>query len=49
MTEEEILCLLEEYLTQGCMLKPKYQQRIQGFFPLHDHENCERIYQAILK
>lgn len=49
VTEEEILRLMEEYLTQGCMLKPEYKQRIQYFFPLHDRENCERIYHEIVK
>lgn len=46
--EQELLDLLEHYLSDGCRLKPEYQKRIEGFFPLHDNQNCERIYQAIL-
>lgn len=48
VTEEaDLLVLLEQYLKNSCRLKPEYQQRIQGFFPLHDKKNCERIYQEI--
>lgn len=46
--EHELLDLLEQYLKEGCCLKPKYQNRVRGFFPLHDHQNCERIYRAIV-
>ena len=50
VTEQaRLLDLLEQYLVEGCRLKPKYQQRIEGFFPLHDNKNCERIYREILK
>lgn len=50
LTEEsELLDLIEQYLAEDCRLKPEYQQRIEGFFPLHDNKNCERIYQEILK
>ena len=48
VTEEaDLFVLLEQYLKNSCRLKPEYQQRIQGFFPLHDKKNCERIYQEI--
>lgn len=47
--EQSLLDLLEQYLKEGCRLKPEYRQRIEGFFPLHDKKNCERIYQEILK
>ncbi|MDO5144135.1 MAG: CDP-glycerol glycerophosphotransferase family protein [bacterium] len=48
-TEEDALFdLLEQYLENGCGLKPEYRERIQGFFPLHDQNNCERIYREIL-
>lgn len=50
VTEQtELLDLLEGYLEAGCQLKPKYRQRIEGFFPLHDQNNCERIFQEIQK
>lgn len=48
VTEEEaLLTLTEQYLESGCSLKESYQKRIEGFFPLHDVNNCERIYYAI--
>lgn len=48
-TEEDALFdLLEQYLENGCNLKSEYRKRIQGFFPLHDQNNCERIYHEIL-
>lgn len=47
--ESELLELIEQYLAEDCRLKPEYQQRIDGFFPLHDDKNCERIYREIQK
>ena len=47
--EEKALDLLEQYLENGCRLKPAYRARIQEFFPLHDQNNCERIYHEIMK
>ena len=50
VTEQDALFdLLEQYLENGCSLKPEYRERIQGFFPLQDRNNCERIYTEILK
>lgn len=45
----ELLELIEQYLSGDCRLKPMYKKRIDGFFPLHDDKNCERIYTEILK
>ena len=48
VTEEKALLeLMEQYLENGCALKESYQKRIEGFFPLHDDKNCERIYDEI--
>lgn len=47
--EDKLFDLLEQYLENGCSLKPEYRERIQGFFPLHDRNNCERIYHEIKK
>ena len=50
VTEEaKLLERIEEYLAEDCRLKPMYQERISGFFPLHDDKNCERIYTEIQK
>ena len=48
-TEEELLETVVEYLGNGCELKPFYRSRIEGFFPLHDTHNCERIFREITK
>lgn len=45
--ETELLDLIEEYLAGDCHLKPVYQKRSDGFFPLHDDKNCERIFREI--
>lgn len=47
--EEKLLGLLEEYLMDDCHMKPEYQRRIEGFFPLHDDKNCERTYHEIIE
>jgi glycosyltransferase involved in cell wall biosynthesis len=36
-------------IQSGCVLEPKYKQRIDKFFTYHDKKNSERIYQAISK
>lgn len=48
-TEEELLKALKNCLDDGCKLKPFYHNRIEGFFPLHDNHNCERIFREITK
>ena len=48
-TEDELLKTVIEYLENGCELKPLYRSRIEGFFPLHDTNNCERIFREITK
>ena len=45
----KLLELLEQYLSNECGLKAEYKKRIEGFFPLHDDKNCERIYNEIKK
>ena len=47
--EDELINLIKEYIVSGFSLKPEFEQRIEGFFPLHDDKNCERIYQEIVK
>lgn len=50
VTEERtLLDLIEAYLAKGCGLKEAYAKRIDSFFPLHDGNNCERIYHQIMK
>lgn len=46
---EELVDLLCEYMRTGCRMKEKYIDRADDFFAFKDHNNCERIYQEILK
>jgi CDP-glycerol glycerophosphotransferase (TagB/SpsB family) len=46
--KDELLTVLFGYIETGFANKKEYLERHRQFFPLHDHKNCERIYQAIL-
>lgn len=48
-TETELVACIEEYMEGNFALKEKYHKRIQTFFPLKDQQNCQRIYDAIMK
>ena len=37
------------YLESNCQMRKEYAKRIEGFFPLHDTNNCERIFAEIQK
>lgn len=46
---EELVDRLCEYMREGCHMKEQYIKRADDFFAYNDHNNCERIYQEILK
>lgn len=46
---EELVDVLCGYMRSGCKMKEKYIARADDFFAYSDHNNCERIYQEILK
>lgn len=46
---EELVDLLCEYMENECRMKEKYVERADDFFAYKDHNNCERIYQEIMK
>ncbi len=46
--ENNLVNLLEGYFIDGLKVKPFYRKRVEGFFPLHDDHNCDRIYEEIL-
>lgn len=49
-TDSEILKdTILSYLENGCILKETYKERINNTFPYADKNNCERVYQRILK
>lgn len=48
--DEDALCgLLIDYISSGFALKEIYRQRSAAFFPLHDDQNCSRIYEEIVR
>lgn len=46
---EQLVDTLCEYMENGCAMKPEYIARVEEFYKYDDHNNCERIYQEILK
>ena len=48
-TENELIELLYKYLDNNCEVKEEYRERINGFFPNIDRNNCERIYNEVMK
>ena len=46
---QEIISQIVSYLESDCKMKPEYAKRIDGFFPLHDQQNCKRILDEIQK
>lgn len=45
--EEDLVDYIIEMLQENFAQPAKYEARINGFFPLRDNHNCERIYDAI--
>lgn len=48
-TLEGTIARIIEYMENGCKLKDKYRARIDDFFAFNDKNNCQRVYDAILK
>ncbi|MBQ6268071.1 MAG: CDP-glycerol glycerophosphotransferase family protein [Clostridia bacterium] len=48
-SEEDLRGILIDYIKNGFAEKEEYKQRSAAFFPLHDKNNCRRIYEEILK
>jgi CDP-glycerol glycerophosphotransferase (TagB/SpsB family) len=46
---DQLVDLLCEYMENGCKMKPKYVERVEDFYQFDDHNNCERIYNEIIK
>lgn len=47
-SKNQIIKLIENYITSNFKLKEVYKKRINDFFDLRDKKNCERTYKAIL-
>lgn len=48
-SEEQLLEKLDARLSHGCVLEPRYRERIHAFYTLHDDRSCERTFRAIQK
>ncbi len=48
-TLEDTVNRIIEYMENGCQLKDKYRERIDNFFAYNDRNNCQRVYEEILK
>ncbi|MBR6222804.1 MAG: CDP-glycerol glycerophosphotransferase family protein [Lachnospiraceae bacterium] len=46
---DELIDLLTEYMANGCKMKEEYVRRADDFFYFDDHNNCERIYNEMVK
>lgn len=46
---EQLVDTLCEYMKNGCKMKPEYIARVDDFYNFDDHNNCERIYNEVLK
>lgn len=45
--KEALVNHLIEYMKNDCVLKEKYEKRINNFFAFNDRNNCQRVYEAI--
>lgn len=45
--EDEVLDYLEVLLKNNTEMEPQYEERVDTFFAFRDHNNCERVYNAI--
>lgn len=48
-TSDMLVDTLCEYMENGCRMKPEYIARVDDFYYYDDHNNCERIYDEIMK
>lgn len=48
-TNDELIDLLVEYMKNDCKMKDIYRKRADDFFAYSDHNNCQRIYDDMIK
>ena len=47
--QEDLINCLIEYMKNDCKLKGKFKHRMENFFAFNDRNNCERVYEEIIK
>lgn len=45
----KLISVVENYLQQGCKMKPIYVNRVLNTFNYIDNKNCERVYEALMQ
>jgi len=45
---DELIDVIEDYLSNNCEMKEKYKNRVDSFFKFKDKNNCKRVYDAII-
>lgn len=48
-TSDMLVDTLCAYMENGCQMKPEYAARVEDFYHYDDHNNCQRIYDEIIK
>ncbi|MBQ9680240.1 MAG: CDP-glycerol glycerophosphotransferase family protein [Ruminococcus sp.] len=48
-TSAQLVDTLCAYMESGCQMKPEYIARVDDFYHYDDHNNCQRIYDEIMK
>ena len=46
--EDSLLQAAEACFRDGCRMAPRYEDRVDRFYTIHDDKNCERTYRAVL-
>ena len=46
---DELINVLIEYMKNDCKMKEIYAKRVDDFYAYHDQNNCERIYDQMIK
>ena len=49
VSDEEVINSLNSIVNNNLKMEPVYLKRAEEFFPLHDGNNCSRIYDAIVE
>ena len=48
-SKEELIDLVTNYISSSCIMSEKYKKRVDEFFIFKDNNNCQRIYEEIIK
>ena len=46
---ENLIDLIVSYMESGCKMKDIYRERVEKFFKYDDCDNCQRVYERIIK